>query len=176
MGTRGPQPRPTSEKLRLGETRPSRINYTEPVPRQRPPRMPPNIRDDPGAATVWRHVMRDQPSGMILSIDTFVLEQFCHLVAASRRSWPAYGRSVGIAKGRDGGAVVNPLHRVTRDQANEIRVLARELGLSPAARAGLHVEGEGGVRNGIEDVLGPSPRQLRVMAGGGRADREEETP
>ena len=43
-----------------------------------------------------------------------------------------------------GSLVKNPLHQVVRDDADQIRQFARELGLSPSARAGLWVEPEYG--------------------------------
>ena len=50
-------------------------------------------------------------------------------------------RAVGPARPRrDGELVKNPLHQVVRDNADEVRLFARELGLSPSARAGLRVE------------------------------------
>jgi len=41
---------------------------------------------------------------------------------------------------RDGELVKNPLHQVVRDNQDAVRLFARELGLSPSARAGLHVQ------------------------------------
>ena len=65
---------------------------------------------------------------------------------------------------RDGGLVKNPLHQVIRDGSDQIRLFARELGLSPSARAGLHVESDHGFRS-IDDDIGLPPR-LRAIADG----------
>jgi phage terminase small subunit len=60
-----------------------------------------------------------------------------------------------------GGLVKNPLHQVVRDDGEQIRLFARELGLSPSARAGLRVEPEHGF-DLIDPVLGLPPR-LRAV-------------
>jgi P27 family predicted phage terminase small subunit len=170
MGRRGPQPIPTAEKIRRGETRPSVLNLTEPIPRQRVPRMPVGL--PPSARAVWTRVLREMPEGVIVAADTDLLVAYCEAVVRYRRASKAYGESVGILKGRDGGPVANPLHRIVRDWSAEVRVLARELGLSPAARAGLHVEGGDGVADGIEAQIGQSPR-MRVVSGGRRGLDDE---
>ena len=58
----------------------------------------------------------------------------------------------------------DPLHQVVPDNADAVRLFARELGLSPSTRAGLRVE-PGPSTGDIDDVLGPPPR-LRVVGGG----------
>jgi len=170
MGRRGPQPIPTAEKIRRGETRPSVLNLTEPIPRQVTPRIPVGM--SPAARAVWTRILRETPKGQLVAADTDIIVAYCEAVVRYRRASKAYGDSVGILKGRDGGPVANPLHRIVRDWSAEIRVLARELGLSPAARAGLHIEGEGGLAEGIEGAIGQSPR-MRVMAGGRQAADDE---
>ncbi len=57
MGRRGPAPTPTGVKVRHGETRPSRINRLEPLPRRGAPQMPRGM--DEAAQKVWRRVVRE---------------------------------------------------------------------------------------------------------------------
>jgi phage terminase small subunit len=64
--------------------------------------------------------------------------------------------------------VKNPLHQITRDNREQIRLFARELGLSPAARAGMRIEVERHNPADVDEVIGLSPRLLRVI--GGRED------
>jgi len=164
MGRRGPAPSPTSVKVRRGETRPSRLNLAEPVPKDGPMPAPPEISTD--AKVIWRRIVRDTPKGQIVPIDRYILAMFCEAYVRWQRANSSYGESIGVLKGRGGELwVKNPLHQIVRDNAAEVRALARELGLSPAARAGLHIAGESGVRGGIEDTIGPAPR-LRAVAGG----------
>ena len=72
MGARGPQPTPTRLKVLRGETRPSRLNRTEPRPRGELPRMPTDL--DPAARGVWRHVLREMgDSRVITAVDADIL-------------------------------------------------------------------------------------------------------
>ena len=67
-----------------------------------------------------------------------------------------------LVRGRHGGELVkNPLHQVVRDNADELRQFARELGLSPSARAGLRIEPERALDSLTADI-GLPPR-LRVV-------------
>ena len=80
MGARGPLPTPTKLKVLRGETRPSRLNRTEPRPRSNRPRMPLDM--GPVAKTVWRHVLREMgATGVITAGDADVLRVYCESVA-----------------------------------------------------------------------------------------------
>ena len=69
----------------------------------------------------------------------------------------------------------NPLHQIVRDDAELMRSLARELGLTPSARTGL----TGGTmltrRESLEDeadrLIGPNPRHLALARIAGDDDR-----
>ena len=162
MGRRGPAPTPTGVKLRQGETRPSRINRLEPLPRRAAPQMPRGM--EPEAQKVWRRVVREmRGSDVILAADADVLRCYVEAVARYAQAAELYAKSSPLMR-RDGELVKNPLHQVVRDNADAVRLFARELGLSPSARAGLRVE-PSAVSGDIEDVLGPPPR-LRVVGGG----------
>ncbi len=53
-------------------------------------------------------------------------------------------RSSPLVRGARGNDLVrNPLHQVVRDNADLVKLFARELGLSPAARTSLTVPGKG---------------------------------
>ena len=161
MGRRGPAPTPTGVKLRQGETRPSRINRLEPLPRRAAPQMPRGM--DREAQKVWRRVVREmRGSDVILAADVDVLRCYCEAVSRYAQAAELYAKSSPLMR-RDGELVKNPLHQVVRDNADAVRLFARELGLSPSARAGLRVE-PSAVAGDIEDVLGPPPR-LRAVGG-----------
>jgi len=163
MGRRGPQPIPTSVKLKRGETRPSRLNLTEPIPRDRRP----SVRADwsESKKVIARRILRETPRGQITAADQAAFDATVEAEDRYRLTARAYANQIGILRGRDGGPVVSPLFRVLRDSSNDLRLWLRELGLTPAARAGLHVSGEEGLVDGIEGSIGPSPR-LRAVAGG----------
>ena len=161
MGRRGPAPTPTKIKRLRGETRPSRLNAHEPMPSADLPKMPVDM--DPDAKAVWRRVIRDmRHSGVIRAADADVLRCYCEAVARYAQAAELYAKSSPLLR-RDGEFVKNPLHQVVRDNADAVRLFARELGLSPSARAGLRVEASA-LPADIEDVLGPPPR-LRVVGG-----------
>ena len=162
MGRRGPAPTPSAVKARQGETRPSRINGMEPLPRLAPPQMPRGM--DEAAQRVWRRVLREmRGSDVILGADADVLRCYCEAVSRYAQAAELYSRSSPLVT-RDRELVKNPLHQLVRDNADAIRLFARELGLSPSARAGLRMQ-QGPSAGDIDDVLGPPPR-LRVVGGG----------
>jgi P27 family predicted phage terminase small subunit len=119
---------------------------------------------DPDAQKVWRRVVREMRStGVILAADADVLRCFCEAMARYAQAAELLAGSPLLIK-RDGELVKNPLAQIVRDNREAVRLFARELGLSPSARAGLRVE-PSAVSADIEDVLGPPPR-LRVVGGG----------
>jgi P27 family predicted phage terminase small subunit len=161
MGRRGPAREPDAAKLRKGETRPSRLNGLEPLPRHRTPTMPKGMDDT--ARRVWRRVLREtRGAGIILAADTDVLRCYCEAVAAYERDVPLLMKAGPVITGSRGRELVrNPMHQIVRDDRDAIRLLARELGLSPAARAGLQLL-PGAEAPDIDAELGPPPR-LRVV-------------
>ena len=159
MGKRGPPPAPDAAKLRRGETRPSRLNGREPLPRRRLPAMPTGLA--PSAQTAWRHVLREMRDAEVLSgADAHLLRIYCGAYARYVEAAELYAQASPLLKDR-GHLVKNPLHQVVRDSADQVRLLARELGLSPAARASLQLA-IGPEAPDIDADIGPPPR-LRVV-------------
>ena len=143
-----------------GETRPSRLNLYEPMPAPDVPKIPADM--DPEAKIVWRRVLRDmRHTGVIRAADADILRCYCEAVSRYAQAARLYAQSGPIVK-RDGNLVKNPLHQVARDNADEIRQFARELGLSPSARVGLRIEREHALDSLTADI-GLPPR-LRVVA------------
>ena len=160
MGARGPAPTPSKVKILHGETRPSRVNYREPLPSGRPI-MPAEM--DEEAPAVWRRVMRHGgSSGVIRATDTDALRCYCEAVSRYNRVARIYARTDPVIKDR-GHLVKNPLYQIVRESSDQVRMFARELGLTPSARSGLEVEPLHSVD--FDPDLGP-PRRLRVVADG----------
>ena len=137
MGRRGPAPTPTALKILRGETRPSRVNRDEPRPVGELVPIPEDI--SPEAQAVWRRVLREfGHTGVIRGADADVMRLFCETVDRYERASQMLNQSGPLIRGRDGNLVKNPLHQIVRDNAVLIRSLAGELGLTPAARVGLH--------------------------------------
>lgn len=164
MGRRGPIAAPTRVKIKQGETRPSRVNFNEPQPQQRAPKMPRDL--SAGAKAVWKRVLDDmRDTDVIVSADADVLRVYCEAVDRYVKAQAIYQQS-GVLLNRGGILVKNPVHQVVRDNAEQIRLLARELGLSPASRSALHIAAASAA-NGPQSIdadLGPPPR-LRVVGG-----------
>lgn len=142
MGARGPAPKPARLKILAGETRPSRVNYAEPIPGGGPLSPPLDLRDE--ARIVWERVVDALgPTGVLTAADKDILRLYCEAVVRYVEAETLLSRSQPLVQGRDGSLVKNPLHQIVRDNADAVRKYARELGLTPAARAGLRGEIDG---------------------------------
>ena len=162
MGARGPVPAPTRIKLLRGETRPSRVNYTEPLPPSGMPRMPADMSDE--AKRVWRRVARDSARGVVRAINADTLRCYCEAVASYCAAARMYAATGPLIKTRN-GPVKNPLHQIVREEREAVRLYAREFGFTPSAQAGLHVEPERAIDQ-VEHDIGLPPR-LRAVGDDG---------
>jgi P27 family predicted phage terminase small subunit len=142
---------PTRLKVLHGEERPSRINAREPRPGGSP-RMPSGMSQD--SRRVWRRILRDYgATGVLTAADTDVLRLFCDAVARHDQANRLLEASGPLVRRRGGSELVrNPLHQIVRDNAVLVRSLARELGLTPSARAGLTVR-ESSAGDPLEEFL-----------------------
>lgn len=137
MGRRGPAPMPTKLKVLHGETRRSRLNPDEPQPLSTAPGMPADL--EPAAAAVWLRVMRHQAPGVILAAHGDVLRVYCETVVryeAWSRLLAQSGPLIRGTRGRD--LVRNPLVQMVRDSGDQVRLFARELGLTPSSISLMH--------------------------------------
>ncbi|CAN5671081.1 phage terminase small subunit P27 family [soil metagenome] len=161
MGRRGPVPAPDAAKIARGETRPSRLGGREPLPRRRLPTLPREM--SAKAKAVWRRVLRAMAATeLITEADRDILRTYCEAVALYERDVALLAAAMPLLAGaRNKELVRNPLHQIVRDDRDAIRLLARELGLSPSARANLQVQA-GGFMPDIDAELGP-PLRLRVV-------------
>jgi P27 family predicted phage terminase small subunit len=140
MGRRGPAPLPTALRVLRGETRPSQLNRTEPQPTANLPERASDL--DPRARAVWDRIIADfGHTGVIRRLDTDALRCYCEAVSRYEDAAKLLRTSGPLIRGARGGDLVrNPLHQIVRDNADLMRSYARELGLTPAARAGLHLD------------------------------------
>ena len=139
MGTRGPQPKPTALKILAGETRPSVINYAEPIPEGGALTPPADIRTE--ARVIWEQVVAALgKTGVLTSADKHILRLYAEAMARYIEAEGMLVKTGPLIKGRDGNFVKNPLHQIVRDNADAVKKYAREIGLTPAARVGLRGE------------------------------------
>ena len=135
-----PARKPTRLKVLNGSAAhdPGRINRHEPQPNRGFPRIPSDL--GPVAADVWRGVRATMGhTGVITGADVDVLRAYCESVARYRLGAALLDQSgpLVVARGtgaRRGELVKNQLIQIVRDNALLIRMLARELGLTPASR------------------------------------------
>lgn len=148
MGRRGPAPIPTALRILAGETRPSRINRDEPKPTPGHPRMPVDMSAE--GKRVWRRVMRDYgATGVLTPADADVLRCYCEAVVRYAGAARQIEQTGPLVRGaRQGELVKNPLHQIVRENADLVRSFAREMGLTPAARANL----SGAERHAVDPV------------------------
>lgn len=136
MGKRGPAPTPT--KLRVLRGNPGRRpvpDSPEPVPGL------PTAGEgmSPEAMAVWdRMIAAFGATGVLTAVDADVLRVYCEAVVRYEQSAKLLEASGPLVKGVRGGELVkNPLHQVVRDNADLVRMFARELGFTPSARSAL---------------------------------------
>jgi P27 family predicted phage terminase small subunit len=137
VGRRGPAPAPTRLKLLKG-TEPGRINLDEPKPL-------PGRCERPGylsrlAAEEWDRVAPHlEHMGTLTAADATALAVYCEAVARWRGLAEVVAKSPPLIQQ---GAVLakNPAYSQIRDAAIEVRMFAREFGLTPSARAGIRVD------------------------------------
>ena len=104
--------------------------------------MPPGMTAE--AQAVWRHVIREMgATGVLRAVHSDALRVYCDSVARYQRTARLLDESGPMIVGRNGEMVKNPLHQITRDNATQMLMFARELGLTPSAAEGLHVPGQG---------------------------------
>jgi P27 family predicted phage terminase small subunit len=137
MGKRGPAPAPTRLKLLKG-TEPRRINTDEPRPLPGPAERPGWL--SKRAAEEWDRVEPHlRAMGTLTDADTTALAVYCEAVARWRGLAEVVANSPPVIT-RDKVLVKNPAYSQIRDAAIEVRMYAREFGLTPSARAGIRVD------------------------------------
>jgi P27 family predicted phage terminase small subunit len=136
-GRNGPVPAPRAVKVLRGD-RPSRISTDEPQPLSGDVARPVEL--SPAAAEVWAAVVPHLSyMGVLAPADAPSLAQYCEaVVRAARVSREAAG-APPLIEGAEGHLVRNPLYALARDASSELRMWAREFGLTPSARSGIHI-------------------------------------
>lgn len=139
MGKRGPVGAPTKLRLLRGD-RPSRINDREPVSRDLLPEAPDEMSVEVRA--IWDYTLRElMHMKTVTAADRDSLICYCEAVEAHRKASAILARSPVLVKGLHGTMIRNPALQIQRDSAHTVRGFAQEFGLTPSARAGIHMEG-----------------------------------
>lgn len=143
---------PTKLKVLKGVTKPSRVNQHEPIPRPVGPTAPEGTPEP--VLIEWRRVLVElEAMGLAHAADRDVIYAYCCAVVEHRGAYEALTEHGPLIPGRAGGMVRNPAAQMVRDSATNLRMLARELGLTPSARASLKL-GERDERDHASRILG----------------------
>ena len=145
MARPGPAPIPTHLKIIRG-TRQDRINKTEPKPAASEPKCPTWLSTD--GKKIWRRVAKQlKEMGMLFEADQDVICAYVQAVITHQEASKVVAKEGIVVAGRRDEFVKNPALQVVRDNATLIRMLAGELGLTPAARARLKSPDNEGVQD-----------------------------
>lgn len=136
MGQRGPAPTPVGLQLLRGNPGKRRLNLDTPKPKSRP--TPPVGMSDASRA-IWARIIRSYGrTGILTAVDADALRIYCEAVVRYTQAAELLEEDGPLVPGSHRGQLVkNPLHQVMRDNADLVRVLAREFGFTPSARNGL---------------------------------------
>jgi P27 family predicted phage terminase small subunit len=125
-------------KLLRGETRPSRLNLTEPVAPILEPVTPPDYLDTEALA-VWNGLAPSMIARGALTVwDVDLFAAFCTAVVHHRRAVRTVNDTAVLLK-TPAGAVKHPAMQVIRDQAALMAQIGGQFGLSPAVRSALRL-------------------------------------
>lgn len=146
---KGRKPKPTAIKMIDGNPGKRPINRTEPIPIGGAGRPPAYLGRE--AKRYWRETVASMPSTLYTAADRGVLEAYCQQRAAMERLSRAMAKPDVTTDQLLAG------NRELRQVADLIRRLGSELGLTPTARARMHVPDKIEapiVRHGLAKLLG----------------------
>lgn len=163
---RGRKPVSTEVRIRRGET-PKRPPLV--VGGREAPPMPHGLNGR--AQTAWRQIIKDLSAAKLLDrSDAIVIESLCVAVGRAREARAIVNRD-GLWHVNSQGRVAHPMIAIELSQWREARQLADRLPLSPWGRARLGLAlgtqpaaAGAGAEADLERELGPSPRQLHLVA------------
>jgi P27 family predicted phage terminase small subunit len=97
------------------------------------------------AKAVWKRTLASQAEGVILAAHADILRLYAEAVVRYQDLQARLAKSGPLLRGARGTEVVkNPLVAMVRDEANLVRNLARELGLTPSSLSGVRALGVAG--------------------------------
>jgi P27 family predicted phage terminase small subunit len=133
-------PTPTALKLVKGE-RADRINFDEPVPRQRDVTCPSWV--SPMARALWGRLAPDLiDAGVLTWWDREAFASMCEWYGTYRKAAADVQKRGTLVKGYRGSQVKNPSLQVARDAWDAFSRAAGKFGLTPADRTQLKVTRE----------------------------------
>lgn len=154
MGNHGPAAKPLALRVLHGDPKKSRTDLVEPNARPVMHADPPAWMDA-GDAALWEEVIEELDAmGIIRQVDLYIVAAFVRAYRTFEKATLLIQRTDVIIKGQKGNLVRNPAVAVQRDAMNMVRLMGRELGMSPAARTMM------AVRPGADDASTVAARYL----------------
>lgn len=143
MGEHGPAAKPLALRLLHGDPKKSRTDLVEPNARGLTNADPPAWMDSADRA-LWEEVIAELDAmGIIRQIDLYIVATFVRAYRTFEKATLLIARTDVLIKGAKGNLVRNPAVAVQRDAMNMVRLMGRELGMSPAARTMMAVRPTG---------------------------------
>jgi P27 family predicted phage terminase small subunit len=126
--------------LRLVRGNPGKrpINRREPKPRGSLVAPPEGI--SPQAAKVWAREIACVPPGLLKQLDTMVFLSYCVSCADFEDAAARVAKTGLMVKSPNGHPIQNPYLAIRNRQAGLVLKYAREMGFTPAARAGIALD------------------------------------
>lgn len=118
----------------------------------------------PAAAEIWRRSASAAPRGLLTAADRDVFRAYVEAVVRHEEAVMLYRASGPLLKSKraDGPELVrSPMAQIVRDAAEQVRLMARELGFTPAARVGLRLD-PAAEALAVWDDVGVPPRLAMV--------------
>lgn len=145
----GPAPKPVTLRVLHGDPKKSRTDLIEPAARPVTNADPP-VWMDPAARAVWEEVIDElEAMGVLRQCDLYVVAAFVAAYRTFEQAAQVVAKGGTLIKGQKGNLVRNPAAAVQRDAMNMVRLLGRELGMSPAARTMMATRPEGDDANSV---------------------------
>ena len=139
MGSRGPAPKPTIQKLLEGTYRPDRANGSEVFPEAAPSLSPPDWLISSTARAKWNELAPILSSyGLLTVCDLDTLALYCSVWTTWREAEERLTSEGTTTTARSGYQQVSPHYTIAKNALTELRQLGDRLGLSPSARGRIH--------------------------------------
>lgn len=150
----GPPRKPTALKLIEGNPGKKALPSNEPSPAKLPTLPNPPRRFGKEAKAEWR---RSGPvlfrAGLLTAADMPMFEAYCEAWGNYITAQAEY-QGEPLVEGQKGNLVRNPAAQIARDNLDKAFALAREFGMTPAARSRIDLPGGKSAGGGLAAVLG----------------------
>lgn len=140
MAQHGPAPKPTALKKLQGNPGKRALPVNEPQPpTTKAPAAPRYLSDD--AKREWRRVAPTlQGVGLLTDVDHDALAMYCERFAEWKTAWGKVLEEGAVITTTAGNLIQNPRLSIANRAAKEALALAREFGMTPAARTRIQVD------------------------------------